>query len=121
MQAHRKNIIVYDTELSTSAEEKRQELHHHLRSHTSKNENKNRTMIDVYQSLPVNRPFTAPTKRRYILLEATRKLQLVQAARRLFDANGHEIFRSEDIKRSRVYYVSCGEDYINPWKALKRM
>ncbi|CAF1014601.1 unnamed protein product [Rotaria sordida] len=87
-------------------------------------------MIDAYQSLPVDRPFTAPGIRRnsvqpknflvrvfrngdssrcaycasctmnIILVEATRKLQLVRPARRLFDDNGHEIFQSEDIKRS---------------------
>ncbi|UJR19197.1 hypothetical protein I4U23_022327 [Adineta vaga] len=54
-----------------------------------------------------------------IFSEATRKLQLVRRARRLFDLEGHEIFRSEDIQRDMEYYVSCGENFINPLKAVK--
>jgi hypothetical protein len=32
-------------------------------------------------------------------------------ARRLFDANGYEIFRSKDIQRGAEYYVSSGENF----------
>lgn len=56
-----------------------------------------------------------------ILSEATRKLCLVRRAERLFDDNGCEIFKSEDILRDKDYYVSCGENYISSIRAVRRM
>jgi hypothetical protein len=41
-------------------------------------------------------------------------------ARRLFDANGLEIFHSEEIQRDKEYYVSSGENFKNPPKQPKR-
>jgi hypothetical protein len=38
-------------------------------------------------------------------------------ARRLFDASGHEIFDSKDIRRDKEYYVSSGGDFIQPKKS----
>jgi hypothetical protein len=38
-------------------------------------------------------------------------------ARRLFDATGHEIFDSKDIRRNATYYVSSGGDFIQPKKS----
>jgi hypothetical protein len=32
-------------------------------------------------------------------------------ARRLFDANGLEIYHSEEIRRDMEYYVSAGENF----------
>lgn len=38
---------------------------------------------------------------------------------RLFDTYGQEIFRSEDILRGMEYYVSTGEDFISPLRAIR--
>jgi len=56
-----------------------------------------------------------------ILSDATRKLQMIRPAQRLFDRYGNEIFRSEDIQRDMDYYVSEGEDFISPLEAIKCM
>ena len=41
---------------------------------------------------------------------------MAMLARRLFNANGVEIFDSKDIRRDEVYYVSSGADFIPPKK-----
>jgi len=41
------------------------------------------------------------------------------AARRLFDAHGQEIYRSEDIQSSQEYYVSTGENFKDPYKSIQ--
>jgi hypothetical protein len=46
---------------------------------------------------------------------------MIRRAQRLFEYNGHEIFRSEDIQRDMDYYVSEGEDFISPLVAIKCM
>jgi hypothetical protein len=46
---------------------------------------------------------------------------MIRPARRLFDCDGYEIFRSEDIHRHMDYYVSGGEDYISPLDAIEGM
>ena len=38
--------------------------------------------------------------------------------KRLFDIYGREIFESVDIRRGMEYYVSAGEDFINPLRAI---
>ncbi|CAF3324109.1 unnamed protein product [Rotaria socialis] len=128
---------------------KKQSPQHHQRSYSSRGESKNGLRIDAYEKLPIDRPLTAPMIRRnslrpknflvrvfpngdysrfaycascsmnLILTEATRKLQLIKPARRLFGPTGHEILRSEDIKRDLDYFVSWGENYMRPSKAIK--
>ncbi len=41
------------------------------------------------------------------------------AARRLFDAHGQEIYRSEDIQHNQEYYVSSGENFKDPYKSIQ--
>jgi hypothetical protein len=41
------------------------------------------------------------------------------AARRLFDSNGHEIYRSEDIQPHQEYYVSSGDNFKDPYKSIQ--
>ena len=41
------------------------------------------------------------------------------AARRLFDSNGQEIYRSEDIQPNQEYYVSSGENFKDPYKSIQ--
>jgi hypothetical protein len=41
------------------------------------------------------------------------------AARRLFDAHGQEIYRSEDIQNNQEYYVSSGENFKDPYKSIQ--
>jgi len=41
------------------------------------------------------------------------------AARRLFDAHGQEIYRSEDIQSSQEYYASSGENFKDPYKSIQ--
>ena len=55
------------------------------------------------------------------MADATRKLQMIRPAQRLFDHKGNEIFRSEDIHRDMDYYVSEGEDFLNPLQMIKCM
>ncbi|CAF3559666.1 unnamed protein product [Rotaria sp. Silwood1] len=54
-----------------------------------------------------------------IFTSATTKFQNPIRFRRLFDTNGHEIFRSEDIIRGMEYYVSTGENFISPLRAIQ--
>jgi hypothetical protein len=44
---------------------------------------------------------------------------MIRPARRLFDCDGYEIFRSQDIQRHADYYVSGGEDFISPLEAIE--
>lgn len=46
---------------------------------------------------------------------------MIRPARRLFDCDGYEIFRSEEIQRGMEYYVSDGDDFISPLEAIKGM
>jgi hypothetical protein len=48
-----------------------------------------------------------------ILSSAKQKLGMSMPARRLFDADGHEIFRSKHIRRDEEYYASSGENFIS--------
>lgn len=41
------------------------------------------------------------------------------AARRLFDTNGQEIFRLEDLQTTQEYYVSSGENFKDPYKSIR--
>jgi hypothetical protein len=41
------------------------------------------------------------------------------AARRLFDAHGIEIYRSEDLQSNHEYYVSSGENFKDPCKIIQ--
>lgn len=41
------------------------------------------------------------------------------AARRLFDAQGQEIYRNEDIQSNQEYYVSSGENFKDPFKYIQ--
>ena len=41
------------------------------------------------------------------------------AARRLFDGNGQEIYRNEDIQSNQEYYVSSGENFKDPYKSIQ--
>lgn len=41
------------------------------------------------------------------------------AARRLFDANGQEIFRIEDIQANVEYFISSGENFKDPYKSIQ--
>ena len=41
------------------------------------------------------------------------------AARRLFDAQGQEIYRHEDIQSNQEYYVSTGENFKDPYKYIQ--
>ena len=41
------------------------------------------------------------------------------AARRLFDANGQEINRREDIQANQDYYVSSGESFKDPFRSIE--
>ncbi|CAF0809708.1 unnamed protein product [Rotaria sordida] len=54
-----------------------------------------------------------------ILQYATEKLHMANAARRLFDANGQEIYRIEDIQTNQEYYVSSGENFKDPFKSIR--
>ena len=38
--------------------------------------------------------------------------------RRLFDKHGVEIFKTEDIISGMEYYVSTGENFIDPYKEI---
>lgn len=44
---------------------------------------------------------------------------MIRPAKRLFDWNGREIFRSEDIQRDGDYFVSGAEDFIDPLYAIE--
>ena len=44
---------------------------------------------------------------------------MASAARRIFDPNGQEIYRSEDIQLNQEYYVSSGENFRDPFKSIK--
>ncbi len=46
---------------------------------------------------------------------------MIRPARRLFDYDGYEIFRSKDIQRDAYYYVSGGEDFISPLETIEGM
>ncbi|CAF1169688.1 unnamed protein product [Adineta ricciae] len=50
---------------------------------------------------------------------ATEKLHMASAARRLFDANGQEIYRSEDVHSNQEYFVSSGENFKDPYRSIK--
>ncbi|CAF3985284.1 unnamed protein product [Adineta steineri] len=54
-----------------------------------------------------------------ILQYATEKLHMSSAARRLFDINGQEIYREEDIQSNQEYFASSGENFKNPYKSIK--
>ncbi|CAM4769077.1 unnamed protein product [Rotaria magnacalcarata] len=54
-----------------------------------------------------------------ILQYATEKLHISSAARRLFDANGQEVYRVEDIQPNQEYYASTGENFKDPYKAIR--
>lgn len=54
-----------------------------------------------------------------IFADATSKLRLIRPAKRLFDYDGYEIFQSEDIQRDMEYFVSSGEDFIDPLDAIE--
>ena len=54
-----------------------------------------------------------------VLQYATEKLRMPLAARRLFDASGQEIYRSEDIQPNQEYYVSSGENFKDPYKSIQ--
>ncbi|CAF2617983.1 unnamed protein product [Rotaria sp. Silwood2] len=54
-----------------------------------------------------------------ILQYATEKLHMSSAARRLFDTNGQEIYRVEDIQANQEYYVSGGENFKDPFKSIR--
>ncbi|CAF0848442.1 unnamed protein product [Rotaria sp. Silwood1] len=54
-----------------------------------------------------------------ILQYATEKLHMSSAARRLFDSNGQEIYRVEDIQANQEYYVSSGENFKDPFKSIQ--
>lgn len=41
------------------------------------------------------------------------------AARRIFDVHGEEIYRSEDIQSNHEYYVSSGENFKDPFKNIQ--
>lgn len=41
------------------------------------------------------------------------------AARRIFDAHGQEIYRNEDIQSNHEYYVSSGENFKDPFKNIQ--
>ncbi|CAF2477762.1 unnamed protein product [Rotaria sp. Silwood2] len=49
-----------------------------------------------------------------ILTHATQKLQMPMRARRLFDANGIEIYHSAEIRRDEEYFASAGENFKKP-------
>ena len=44
---------------------------------------------------------------------------MASAARRLFDANGQEIYRSEDVHSHQEYFVSSGENFKDPYRSIK--
>ncbi|CAF2245980.1 unnamed protein product [Rotaria magnacalcarata] len=144
-----KNVIYETKVSQPTRVKKKQNSQHYQRSHSSRDESKNGLRIDAYEKLPIDRPLTAPIMRRnslrpknflvrvfpngdysrfaycascsmnLILTEATRKLQLIKPARRLFGPTGQEILRSEDIKRDLDYSVSWGDNYIRPSTAIK--
>ena len=54
-----------------------------------------------------------------VLQFATEKLRLSSAARRIFDANGREIYRKEDLRNNHEYYISMGENFKDPFKTIQ--
>lgn len=44
---------------------------------------------------------------------------MASAARRLFDANGQEIYRNEDVHSNQEYFVSSGENFKDPYRSIK--
>nr|XP_039274440.1 doublecortin domain-containing protein 1-like [Styela clava] len=53
-----------------------------------------------------------------LLVEATRKLGLNTAARRVYLDNGAEAFRAKDIPYNADVFISCGEQFKDPKKVL---
>ncbi|CAF1521521.1 unnamed protein product, partial [Rotaria sordida] len=54
-----------------------------------------------------------------ILVYATAKFPMSPMFRRLFEINGREIFKSEDVIRGMEYCVSAGENFISPLRAIR--
>ncbi|XP_063293606.1 doublecortin domain-containing protein 1-like [Pelobates fuscus] len=68
------------------------------------------------RSMPVK--VSAPTIQ--LLLErCTVKLKLNMAARRIFLADGEEVFEPKDIAHDTDIYISTGESFIDPFKSVK--
>lgn len=44
---------------------------------------------------------------------------MASAGRRLFDATGQEIYRVEDLQSNQEYYISCGENFKDPYKSIQ--
>ena len=52
---------------------------------------------------------------------ATHRLELSRAARRIFLENGDEIKHESQFFRKTVVYVSCGEDFVDPFSKTKNI
>lgn len=66
--------------------------------------------------------FILKNKNQYFIklfASATRQFQMSILFKRLFDSYGKEIFVSEDIIYGMEYYVSTGENFINPLRAIE--
>ena len=50
----------------------------------------------------------------------TDRLELHNAARRVFLEDGTEVFSTEEIHRDADIYVSAGENFKDPYKDIKR-
>lgn len=44
---------------------------------------------------------------------------MAAAARRLFDSNGQEIVRVENLQHDQEYFVSSGENFKDPYRPLQ--
>ncbi|CAF1462774.1 unnamed protein product [Adineta ricciae] len=53
-----------------------------------------------------------------LFASATEKFRSMVMFKRLFDIDGNEILKSEDILRGMEYYVSVGETFISPLRAI---
>ncbi|KNC49928.1 uncharacterized protein AMSG_06233 [Thecamonas trahens ATCC 50062] len=58
-------------------------------------------------------PLAAPTLGN-LLDDATRKLGLPSAARKLYDAQGREITKLDEVRTGADVYASCGEMFVDP-------
>lgn len=52
---------------------------------------------------------------------ATDKLSLPSAGRRIFRADGSEAFTANDLSRDVDVYISCGENFKDPFLKVKSM
>ncbi|CAF1136197.1 unnamed protein product [Adineta ricciae] len=78
---------------------------------TSPNVIQARNSLRIYEQTP-------RTKNFQLFASATEKFRSMVMFKRLFDIDGNEILKSEDILRGMEYYVSVGETFISPLRAI---